>query len=188
MTSLVQICNSYPLLGQLRSNDDVKGSLYVSFYICVLLLCDRDMGYVPKCSPRQDSSNDMLLDLFRWIRELGLGWPEFKVTKWPFGVTKYLYRYESIRLWQNQWSTLNSAEVIDEKLSPRETDFFRLTWPGRSTVALNSSTRTPSDWKCPLVFDAKLYHTQERDGAGVTPPPPPPGALSVGEKGGAGEG
>ena len=41
----------------------------------------------------------------------------------------------------------------------------------------------------PLIFVAKFYHTQERDGArGGLATPPPLGVFSFGEKGGAGEG
>ena len=70
----------------------------------------------------------------------------------------------------------------------RETELFSLTCPGRSTVDLKRQTRTPF-WirnvpSYSLLLFTKLYHTQERDGAGGNTPQ---GAFSFGKKEGVGK-
>ena len=72
-----------------------------------------------------------------------------------------------------------------ENLS-RETEH----WPDLEGQRLSQIGQLAHHWiwnvlVYPLVFVAKFYHTQERDGAGVGCPP---GAFSFGEKGDAGEG
>ena len=183
MTAPVQFCISNALVGQLRSNDDVIRSIYVSLYN-FWLEWDTDMGWVPKCSSRQDASTDMRIDLFRSIRDLDLGWPEVKVTKWPFGVKKYMSRSALTRerRWcQNQRSISNSEEVIDEKLSRKTNpgNWTFLVWPrlARSTVDLNRSNRTPLDSERPKLSDGlcreALSHSGARWRGGWQPPPPP---------------
>ena len=80
MASPMQFCISNPLIGQLRSNDDVIRSTYISLYNFSMEYF-RDMVLVPKCSSHrtsssrssQDASNNMRLDLFRSIQDLDLG-------------------------------------------------------------------------------------------------------------------
>ena len=65
-------------------------------------------GWIRQCSSCQGACNDMRLDLFRPIRDLDLGWPEVKITKWPFGGTKCVRRSaltRERRWWKNQCST-----------------------------------------------------------------------------------
>ena len=158
MTSPVQFCISSPFIGHLGSNDDVIRSIYVSPYN-FWLEWHRDKGLVPKCSSCQDTSFDMRFDLFRSIRDIDLGWPEVKFTWWPFQVTKYMSRSASTRerwWWRNHRSISKREEVIGEKLDeidvPENGTFFCLTWPGRSTVDLNRSTRTPLDSERPQAI------------------------------------
>ena len=85
------------------------------------------------------------------------------------------------RWWQIHRFISNSEEVIDEKTSrnrrPGKRNIFCLTWPGRSTVHLNRSTRTPLDSERPklsvgLCHEA-LSHSGVRWRGGWQPPPPP---------------
>ena len=121
----------------------------------------------------------MRLDLFRSIRDLDLGWPEVKVTNWPFRITKYMSR--SALREKDDGCKISVLFQIAKKLLmknyreelSRETEH----WPDLEGQRLTQIGQLAHHWiwnvlVYPLVFVAKLYHTQERDGAGVGWHPP----------------
>ena len=128
----------------------------------------------------------MQVDLFRSIRDLDLGWPEVKVTKWPFLVTKYMSRSaltRERRWWKHQCSISNSEEVIDEKIDeidvPENGTFF--VWPDLEGQRLTQIGQLAHHWirnipSYPLVFVANSRSSitlRSEMARGVAPPPPP---------------
>ena len=96
------------------------------------------------------------------------------------------------RWWQIRRTISNSEGVIDEKLDEIDVPEKKFFLPGLEGQRLTHIVQLAHHWirnvpSYPLVSVAQLYHTHERDGAGVAPPPPP-GAFSFREKGGASEG
>ena len=135
---------------------------------------------MPKSSSCQDASFNMQLDLFRSLSDLDLGWPEVKVIEWPF----HHKVYESIRLDERKTMMAKSLYLKQRKCYQRKTiaknepwkpNIFCLTWPGRSTVDQNRSTRTPLDSEHPnlsfgLCCEASSHSGARWRGGGVPPP------------------
>ena len=192
MTSPVQFCIINPLIGQLRSNDDVITSIYVS----PITFDWEEIETLGRCQRVRLVKTHLLICNLTYLGHsvtLTLDDLRSKLSS-DLSITKYMSRSaltRERRWWQNR-SISNSVDVINEKLSrktnPGNRTFF--VWPDLEGQQLTKIGQLAHHWIrnipiYPLVFVAKLHHTRVRDGAGGCPPPP--GAFSFREKGGAGE-
>ena len=106
-TIRVKICIANPSKGHLRSPEVTNHHLPITFD-----QRDRDVGLVSVRSSWPGESNDMQYDPFRSSRDLGVTWPEIKLSPWPFKVILYMVRRaltRQTRWCQICWFTFNPA-------------------------------------------------------------------------------
>ena len=133
-------------------------------------------------------SNDMQYHPFRPSRDLGLTWPEVKLSPWPYKVILYMVRRASMRQtrwYQNRCSTFKINDFIVEKPFWKIFEFGPL-----EASVLTWDKKLPNDFE--MIFrelsNPAFRFSLRRPGAEImggvqTPPPPAGGGKSRGPAG-----